>query len=58
MHPIPVSLWCFAAYYYGKKKKRKPGRPPGGHSNLENGVGRPRKKRGRKKKELTLLQQR
>ena len=36
------------AYYYGKKKKRKIGRPPGGHSNLENGpmkMGKRRKKR-------------
>lgn len=40
----------FSAYYFGKKKKRKPGRPPGGHTNLESGSIRPKKKkRGRKK---------
>ena len=48
----------FLAYYYGKKKKRKPGRPPGGHTNLETGPGRPKKKRGRKKKEMSIMNQR
>ncbi|KAK6175906.1 hypothetical protein SNE40_014282 [Patella caerulea] len=36
-------------YYYGKKKK-KIGRPPGGHSNLENG----QKKCGKKKKKINM----
>ena len=52
------TLILFLAYYYGKKKKRKPGRPPGGHTNLENGPGRPKKKRGRKKKEMSIMNQR
>ncbi|XP_074645284.1 scm-like with four MBT domains protein 1 [Tubulanus polymorphus] len=34
-------------YYYGKKKKRKIGRPPGGHTNLENGPKKPGKRRRR-----------
>ena len=38
-------LFCLsAAYCYGKKRKRKVGRPPGGHTNLENGPKRPGKK--------------
>lgn len=48
--------FCFAAYYYGKKKKRKVGRPPGGHSNLENGQKRPGK-RGRKRRKGLMLGQ-
>ncbi len=39
----------FSAYYYGKKKKRKIGRPPGGHTNLEDGPKRPGKRRKRRK---------
>ncbi|XP_023933206.1 scm-like with four MBT domains protein 1 isoform X1 [Lingula anatina] len=39
-------------YYYGKKKKRKIGRPPGGHTNLENGPKKPGKRRKRKKVNL------
>ncbi|XP_071081791.1 scm-like with four MBT domains protein 1 [Haliotis cracherodii] len=35
-------------YYYGKKKK-KVGRPPGGHTNLEDGPKKPGKRRKRKK---------
>ncbi|XP_005111500.1 scm-like with four MBT domains protein 1 [Aplysia californica] len=35
-------------YYYGKRKK-KIGRPPGGHSNLENGQKKPGKRKKRKK---------
>ncbi|CAL1529108.1 unnamed protein product [Lymnaea stagnalis] len=34
-------------YYYGKRKK-KIGRPPGGHSNLENGQKKPGKRKKRK----------
>ena len=42
-----------AAHYYGKKKKRKIGRPPGGHTNLENGEGKPGQRRKRRKLILT-----
>ncbi|KAL5013685.1 hypothetical protein ScPMuIL_007955 [Solemya velum] len=35
-------------YYYGKKR-RKIGRPPGGHSNLENGPKKPGKRRKKRK---------
>ena len=41
------------AHYYGKKKKRAIGRPPGGHSNLENGQRKPGKRRKRRKLILT-----
>nr|KAG5708815.1 hypothetical protein BaRGS_031969 [Batillaria attramentaria] len=40
-------------YYYGKKK-RKVGRPPGGHTNLENGPKKPMKRRRRRKIGLVL----
>lgn len=43
-----MSAFVDAAYYYGKKKK-KIGRPPGGHSNLENGPRKPGK-RGRRRR--------
>jgi hypothetical protein len=34
--------------YFGKKKKKRIGRPPGGHTNLENGPQKPgKRKRGR-----------
>ena len=46
------------AYYYGKKKKRKIGRPPGGHSNLENGPKKPGKRRKRKKVNLMIRKKR
>lgn len=47
MH-VKCSTPCFVAYYYGKKK-RKIGRPPGGHTNLENGAKKPGKRKKRKK---------
>ncbi|ELU04767.1 hypothetical protein CAPTEDRAFT_148410 [Capitella teleta] len=31
--------------YFGKKKKKRVGRPPGGHTNLENGPQKPGKRR-------------
>ncbi|XP_036366059.1 scm-like with four MBT domains protein 1 isoform X1 [Octopus sinensis] len=40
------------AYYYGKKK-RKIGRPPGGHSNLENGPRKTGKRRKKRKGSLS-----
>ena len=47
---------CFTAYSYGYKKKKKlpVGRPPGGHTNLENGPKIPAK-RGRKRKRFHLI---
>lgn len=41
-------LKFFIADYYGKKK-RKIGRPPGGHSNLENGPKKPGKRRRKRR---------
>ena len=38
-------MYCPLAYY-GRKRKRI-GRPPGGHSNLENGQKKPGKKKNR-----------
>lgn len=46
-----INAFC-SAHYYGKKKKRKIGRPPGGHTNLENGAKRPGKRRKRRKVNL------
>ncbi|GFN93457.1 scm-like with four mbt domains protein 1 [Plakobranchus ocellatus] len=43
-------------YYYGKRK-RKIGRPPGGHSNLEDGQQKPGGKR-RKRKRIGMLSRR
>lgn len=38
--------------YYSGKKRKKIGRPPGGHSNLENGPKKPGKRRKRRKGSL------
>ncbi|XP_061195549.1 scm-like with four MBT domains protein 1 [Saccostrea echinata] len=43
--------------YFGKKIPGKVGRPPGGHTNLENGPKKPGK-RGRKRKKLNILDER
>lgn len=42
---------------FGKKVPGRVGRPPGGHSNLENGPKKPGK-RGRKRKKLMVLDER